>query len=99
MDTVSKNDKLMKSLLFLSSLPIQLDDKSTWNELEQLQSNITISIQYHRMKYWVETHDYFQHQIHLQAEYKAKLQEYKAFLLQQQQEKKEKAQEKAKEAE
>merc|ERR1712129_435315 len=46
MTFVSTNDTLMKSLLYLSSLPIQLDDTSTCNELEQLQSNITISIQY-----------------------------------------------------
>eukprot|EP01083_Nonionella_stella_P076243 207667_1 len=80
MSSISSHPDLMKSLLFLASLPIQFDQPSNCIELEQLHTNITMFIEYYRMKHWIETHDYYQYQLKLQKEYKRKVNEYKEWL-------------------
>eukprot|EP00488_Nonionellina_sp_1-RS-2012_P002460 TRINITY_DN4741_c0_g1_i1.p2 TRINITY_DN4741_c0_g1~~TRINITY_DN4741_c0_g1_i1.p2 ORF type:complete len:128 (+),score=34.65 TRINITY_DN4741_c0_g1_i1:172-555(+) len=63
MSHVSSRNDLMKSLLFFASLPIQFDEPSNCIELGQLQTNISIFIEYYRMKNWIETHDYFEYEL------------------------------------
>ena len=76
MSSISSNNDLLKTLLFFASLPIQFDNPSNWIELEQLQTNINIFIEYYRMKHWIETQDYFQQQLKLQKQYTEKCQKY-----------------------
>ena len=68
--------------MFFASLPIQFDTPSNWMELEQMQTDIGIFIEYHRMEHWIKTHDYFQHQMSLHREYLSNVEEYTEWLKQ-----------------
>ena len=63
LNRIASQGDLLQSLLYLASLPIQFDLPNNWVELEQLHRMVTSEIQYHRMKQWYQTKEYYKQQI------------------------------------